>query len=169
MLKSESLGTAEPTAANAETRASRSRLVAGTVDEVWETLAAFDQIGGWAKGVDHVSAASAVTQGPGAARRVKVGPITVVETVTVWEPRKRLEYSITGLPPLARHVTNSWQLQPAVGGTQVTLTSIVLPRSHIVGKLAAAALCRGLARVSDKLLAGLAEYHAARKSSSKLT
>ena len=71
-----------PTATNSETRVSRSRLVAGTVDEVWGTLAAFDQIGNWAKVVDRASAASMVTQGPGTARRVKAGPITVVETVT---------------------------------------------------------------------------------------
>jgi uncharacterized protein YndB with AHSA1/START domain len=148
------------------TSISRSRFIGASLDEVWETLAAFDQIGRWAKKVDQASYATAVTHGLGAARKVRAGRITVLETITEWAPPEHLAYSIAGLPPVARRVTNSWQLDQAVGGTRVTLTTIVDPKPRALGRLAATVLRHVLARTSVQLLDGLAEYWRARASPS---
>ena len=162
-LNAESAAHATP----AESTLSCSRVVGAPPDKVWQELAALDQIDRWAKGVDHAAFTTTITQGPGAVRRVTMGLITVIETVTAWGPPRHLAYTIEGLPTfLVRRVTNSWQLEPAGEGTRVTLTTLIVARPHRVGRLAAAVLRRVMAGVSDKLLGGLADYFAAPASSS---
>ena len=141
-------------------RVTRSRLVGAAPDAVWSTLAAFDQISHWAQNVDHSVRTTTATEGVGAARRVQSGRLALLETITEWAPPARLAYAIIGLPTVVGDVTNSWQLEPAADGTQVTLTSTIDPRRNIVGRLAAVALSRVLAKASDALLAGLSSYHA---------
>jgi len=147
-----------------ETRISRSRLIAAAPEEVWRTLAAFDRISRWAKNVDHASFTTPATDGVGATRRVQAGRVTVLETITEWSPPTRLAYSIAGLPRVVGQVSNSWQLEPAAGGTRATLTSSVDPGPRIAGRIAAAVLARVLARTSVQLLAGLAGYHDGREA-----
>jgi len=158
----ESPRSAEPVASSAPTRrrASRSRLVAAAPSAVWETLAAFDQIGLWAKQVDRASYTTEVTHGLGATRRVQAGILTLFETITAWEPRRELAYSIAGAPPVVRHVTNSWQLDAVAGGTLVTVATVIEPRRSFIGTIAAAVFCRVMTMTSEKLLADLVAYHA---------
>ena len=149
-----------PVAARASLRTSRSRLVNAAPDAVWNTLAAFDEIGRWATQVDRASYTTAVTQGLGATRRVRASLLTLVETVTAWDPQRLLAYSIAGAPPVVRNVTNSWQLDAVPGGTMVTVTTSIEPRRYFIGRLAAAVFCWVMTMTSDKLLADLVVYHA---------
>jgi hypothetical protein len=143
---------------SAQHEVSRSRIVEAVPDYVWSTLAAFEEISSWAKGVDHSAITSAQKQGVGATRRVQAGRVTVLETIVEWSPPTRLAYAIEGLPKVVRGATNSWQLEPADGRTRVTLTSRVDPGSRIGGRIAAAVIARLLGRVSDRLLDGLAAH-----------
>lgn len=137
---------------------SRSRTIAAPPEQVWATLAAFDQISRWASNVDHSSYTTAATDGVGAARRVQVGRTALIETVTEWDPPVALAYSLEGLPPLARSVTNRWVLEADGGGTLATLTTAIDPGPGLKGRIGAKVLGRLLGRASDKMLAGLAAH-----------
>jgi carbon monoxide dehydrogenase subunit G len=128
------------------------RLVPASVDAVWEVLADFGDISRWGTGVDQ---SNLLTEGPvglGTTRRVQVGRNTLRETITTWEPGVKLGYSLVGLPPVVRSVTNTWELAPEGSSTNVTLTSVVQGRpllAHLVaGKLgkASAQLVDGLSK-----------------------
>jgi uncharacterized protein YndB with AHSA1/START domain len=146
---------------------SRSRFIAAAPDEVFATLAAFDQISRWAKNVDHAAYTTTITEGLGATRRVQSGRVTVLETITEWAPPTRMAYSISGLPKIAGQVTNRWELAKVAGGTQATMTTTIEAGSNLLGRLVAAVLGRVLGRVSDQLLDGLAAYHATGGGSAK--
>jgi hypothetical protein len=142
------------------TRIARSRLIGATPEAVWQTLAAFDRIGDWAKSLDHACATTAATAGVGAGRRIQVGRVALLETVTTWSPPQQLAYSIVGLPRVAGQVSNHWTLEAVADGTRATLTTSVDPGARLAGRIAAAVLARVLARASDQLLDGLAQLHA---------
>jgi carbon monoxide dehydrogenase subunit G len=118
---------------------STTRLVQAPVEAVWEALADFGAISRWGTGVDQ---SNLLTEGPiglGTTRRVQVGRNTLRETITTWEPGVKLAYSLVGLPPVVRAVTNTWELVAEGSSTKVTLTSTVKGRpliAHLVaGKL----------------------------------
>jgi len=136
----------------------RSRLVPAPPDQVWATLAAFDQISRWAANVDHSAYTTAATEGLGIARRVQAGRIAVIETVIEWERPTRLAYTLDGLPPLARSVVNRWALEPAPGGTTATLTTVVEPLSGPRGRVGTKILGAILTRAADAMLTGLAAH-----------
>jgi hypothetical protein len=125
---------------------------------VWRTLAAFDELSRWGKGIDHSSYTTALKQGVGATRRVQSGRSTVLERIVEWSPPTGFAYAIEGLPKLVRGVINGWELQPEGDGTRVTLTSRIDPGERIAERVAAAVVARVLARISDRLLDGLAEH-----------
>ena len=143
---------------SAQREISRTRIVEAAPEYVWSTLAAFEEISSWAKGVDHSAITSAQKQGVGATRRVQAGRVTVLETIIEWSPPTRLAYAIEGLPKVVRGATNSWLLEPCDTRTRVTLTSRVDPGPRIGGRIAAVVIARALGRVSDRLLDGLAEH-----------
>jgi hypothetical protein len=90
----------------------------------------------------------------------------VLETVTVWEPDAVLSYTISGLPPVIRSVSNSWSLvatdvpgaSVTGAGTEVTLTTTVEPGPLPPHKLAARVAGRTLSTASDQMLGGLAVF-----------
>lgn len=137
---------------------SRSRRLEPPPEQVWAALAAFDQISRWAPDVDHSSFTTAVTSGVGAARRVQVGRMALLETVTEWDPPVCLAYSLEGLPPFARAVTNRWVLEAVGEGTQATLTTVIEPGPGPKGRIGARVLGRLLGRASDSMLDGLAGH-----------
>lgn len=121
-------------------------------------LADFGAIAAWAPGVDHSCVLRTDPDGPlGTTRRVQVGRLTLVETITEFTSPRALAYDIAGLPRQLRHVSNRWTLQPAGTGTEVTLTSRVDLGAGPLRTLVARVLCRILARSSDSMLAGLAK------------
>ncbi len=131
-------------------------------DAVWTVLADFGAIAEWAPNVDHSSPMTDPSTGVGAARRVQVGRLTLVERVVAWEPPTSLAYELEGLPPVVSGATNTWTIEPAAGGSTVTLTTRVEPGPRPPHRLAAKLVARKLAGASDELLAGL-EHHVYRK------
>ena len=129
-----------------------------TPDEVWDVLARFDRLATWAHGVDHSSALTSPGEGVGAARRVQVGRMVLVERITVWDPPRALAYDLEGLPPVIGGASNRWDLRPDGTGTTVTLTATVDPGAKPVGRLAARLVERRLTQANAGLLADLATH-----------
>lgn len=135
--------------------ATRSALVAAPPAAVWAKLAAFDQLSSWVDEVDHSAFTTMVVDGVGAARRVQVGRIVVIETITVWKPEADLAYTVDGLPRFLGAITNRWHLAPAGGGTLVSVTSVIDPGRDLTGRITARLLAPVLAHASGRMLRGL--------------
>lgn len=137
---------------------SRSRTVMAPAQAIWDVLADFGALSSWADGVDH----SCVLQhGPdggavGTTRRVQVGPNTLVERITEFDPPTTLAYDIEGLPTRLRKVANRWTLRPVGAQTAVALISTVEVGTGRPARMAEWVALRVLAKQSDALLAGLA-------------
>lgn len=144
------------------TEIQRERTIAAPVGDIWNVLADFGSISGWADNVDHSCVLHTGRNGQpvGTARRVQVKRDALVERITEFEPSRALAYDVEGLPRRLRRVSNRWTLAPAgvaqAGETRVTLTSTVEIGPRPTHKLAERILCRFLARQSDTMLAGLA-------------
>jgi uncharacterized protein YndB with AHSA1/START domain len=137
----------------------RTRTIAAAPHDIWDVLADFGAISSWADNIDH---SCILVHGPdgapvGTTRRVQVGRDTFVETITEFDPPHTIAYDIDGLPKRLRRVTNRWTLRPAGDTTTVViLTSTIEIGPGRVQKLAERALCRLLARQSDRMLESLA-------------
>ncbi|MEM8621708.1 MAG: SRPBCC family protein [Actinomycetota bacterium] len=129
--------------------------IARPSDEVWAALAAFDDISNWAPNVDHSCLTTEQADGVGAIRRVQVGRNAMLEEIVEWQPGRELAYSITGLPPVVRSVTNKWCIDSSGANSRVSLTSIIdagpRPPQQLVGRI----LGRVLAKASRDMLGGL--------------
>ena len=125
---------------------------------VWAVLADYAAIATWASNVDHSCLLSEQLEGVGAVRRIQSGRTTVVETVGQWEPGVSLGYSITGLPPVIKSVTNTWALTPLPGGTHVTLTTDVEAGARPPQRGIAKLVSGRLAQTSDEMLEGLRDH-----------
>jgi carbon monoxide dehydrogenase subunit G len=125
---------------------------------VWEVLADFGSIHDWLPGVDHACVLSTDPGGPvGTTRRVQMGRMTLVETITECDAPTTLAYEIAGLPPWVRRLENRWTVRPAgPGTTTVTVTTTVDLGPGRVRALAARLVSLVLAKSSDTMLAGLA-------------
>jgi uncharacterized protein YndB with AHSA1/START domain len=136
---------------------SRSRTITAPPQAIWDVLADFGSLSSWADDVDHSSILRHGEHGPLATtRRVQMGRNTFVEQIIDFDPPATLAYGISGLPARVHTAVNRWTLTPRNAATVVTLTSTIGidagPLSRPVEKVA----CRGMARQSDRLLAGLA-------------
>jgi carbon monoxide dehydrogenase subunit G len=140
------------------TTVERTTTILVTPHDVWAVLADFGSINGWAPNVDHSCLLSDQDSGIGTKRRIQTGRTTIVETVIAWDPGVMLSYAITGLPPVIRSVTNTWRLEPAGGGTKVTLTSEIDAGPRPPQKLIAKAVARKLGAASDQMLNGIAAH-----------
>jgi carbon monoxide dehydrogenase subunit G len=137
---------------------SRSRPMRAQPQAIWDVLADFDSPSSWAPGIDH---SSLLNHGPdggllGATRRVQIGRNAVVERIKECTPPTTIAYDVEGLPGILGKVANKWTLRPAGDGTEVTLTSTVAMGNNPVARAAEWVILRGIAKASDKLLAGLA-------------
>jgi hypothetical protein len=127
---------------------------------IWDVLADFGALSSWADGVDH---SCVLEHGPdgqpiATARRVQIGRNTLVERIVQFDPETALAYDVAGLPPMLGRLRNRWTLAPAgAHSTAVTLTSTVDIGSRAPQRFAERLICRGLAKQSDALLAGLAK------------
>lgn len=122
---------------------------------VWAELADFHAISRWAPNVDHSCLTNSTTSGVGMTRRIQTGRTTVLETVIDWEPGCQLAYSIIGLPPVIRSVTNTWRLAQLGDTTEVRVTSTIDAGSRPPQKLVAVVVGRALAKASRQMLEGL--------------
>ncbi|MFF8512852.1 SRPBCC family protein [Streptomyces sp. NPDC015492] len=136
----------------------RTELLPVPVADVWRTLAAFGDISSWAPNVSHSRLIDDATAGRGSTRRVQVGRISLLETVTEWEPPYRLAYRVEGLPPWLGRITNEWRLDAEADRTRVTIITTVRARGPLPTPLQAI-VGRRLAVASEQLLAGLGTHH----------
>lgn len=129
--------------------------IARSTADVWAVLADFGAISRWAPNVDHSCLTTITAGGVGSTRRIQTGRNALLETVTDWEPERRLVYTISGLPAVIRSVTNTWQLDPDGDTTDVSLTSTVDAGSRPPQLLVARIVGRVLAKASREMLSGL--------------
>lgn len=137
---------------------SRRRTLRADPQTVWNLLADFGNIHNWLPGVDHSCMLNTRADGPiGTARRVQMGRITLVETITEFTPPTALAYDIAGLPRWLRRFNNHWSLRPDGSETAVTLTTTVDLGPGRIRGLAARLACLVLAKLSSNtMLAALA-------------
>jgi carbon monoxide dehydrogenase subunit G len=119
---------------------------------VWDVLADFGNLSRWARNVDHSSLVTTQHRGVGAARRIQMGRVVLIERVVEWETGASLAYAVEGLP-IVRGVVNGWTLETAGGTTKVSLTSRI-DSNPVVGWVVGRVLSRDL----RKLLDGLKSY-----------
>jgi len=141
----------------------RTALIDAPADDVWAVLADFDSISEWADFVDHSCLMSEQTEGAGMARRIQMGRIAIIETITDWEPGAMFSYAITGLPPVVGSVINSWRLGASGDSTMVSLTTEIDAGARPPRRLVAGVVGRRLGRSSDAMLAGLSTHLASKK------
>lgn len=142
----------------------RAALINHDANDIWNLLSAFGDISSWAPNVDHSCVVSERTDGVGAVRRIQTGRATVLETVVDWDEGERLSYSISGLPPVVRSVTNTWTLEPNEVGTNVKLSTLVEPGPRPPHRLIANVVGRRLGSASDQMLGGMVAYLNGRSS-----
>jgi len=138
---------------------SRSRTITAPPQAIWEVLADFGALSSWSANADH---SCILNHGPdggamGTTRRVQIGRNTLVERIAEFDPPTALAYGIEGLPKQLRNVVNRWTLRPSGGATEVTLTSRVEIGTGPLARAAEWVVCRGMAKESDSMLAGLAK------------
>jgi uncharacterized protein YndB with AHSA1/START domain len=138
---------------------SRTRTITAPPQAIWDVLADFGAISSWASEVDH---SCILNRGPGGemlgtTRRAQMGRNTLVERITVCDPLSAVAYDVEGLPKALGHVANRWTLRPVAHATEVTMTSTVEIGRNPLARAAELFICRGMAKTSDSLLAGLAK------------
>jgi len=136
--------------------------IPASTTDVWAVLADYAGISGWAPNVDHSCLLSEQTEGVGMVRRNQVGRNTVVETVLIYDPVDTLSYSITGLPPVIKSVSNTWHLEAMGEQTTATLTTEIDTGPRPPQKAIAKAVGRTMGAASDQMLAGLTAHFADR-------
>lgn len=139
---------------------SRRRIIEAPAASIWLALADFGAIGTWAPNVSHVEIITTQSSGEGATRRIKAGPVVLLERVVDWQPEHVLAYEISGLPKTVGRVENRWELRGIENAhsTEVCLTSTVEAPSGPAHQVLAKIATKVLANVSKQLLAGLAAY-----------
>ncbi len=136
---------------------SRSRTIASPLHEIWDVLADFGSLSSWADDIDHSCILRHGSDGPlGTTRRLQMGRNTFLEHIIDFDPPVTLAYRIEGLPPRVRTAVNRWTLTPKESATLVTLTSTLDVDTGPLSGAVEWVACRGLAKQSDRLLAGLA-------------
>jgi len=135
----------------------RTRTIAADPQAVWDTLADFGSISGWADNIDHSCILNRRDEPLGTTRRVQIGRNALLETITEFDALRALAYDVDGLPRRVRRFTNRWSLRSSGNGTVVVLTSTVHIGSGPMQTLAEHAVCHFQARQSDIMLAGLAQ------------
>jgi uncharacterized protein YndB with AHSA1/START domain len=138
-------------------QAVRQRTVAAAPAEVFAVLADFGDIAEWARFIQHSCLLTEQAVGVGTSRRVQMPQQTLVETVTVWDEPRRLEYTIGGLPAIVGSVANAWTLTPTATGTTVELTTRIEtgrpPHKRVIAKK----VLERMTMASELMLTGLAE------------
>ncbi len=137
----------------------RTRTIAATPHDVWNVLADFGAISTWVDRIDHSSILvhGATGLSIGTTRRIQIGRNTVIERIVDLDPPHTVAYAVEGLPRMLGNITNRWSLRPDAESTAVTLTSTIEIGSRRIQQIAERVMCRGIARESDSLLAGLAQ------------
>ena len=137
----------------------RTTTISAFAETIWATLVDFAAISAWASNVDHSCLMSERTEGVGMVRRIQTDGSTIIETVERWEPAVALGYRISGLPPVIKSLTNTWNLVES-GSTAAPITRVVLTTEIDAGprppqRLIAKAVGKRLGSASEQMLNGL--------------
>ena len=97
------------------------------------------------------------SEGLGTCRRIQTGNSSVTEHVTRWEHARFLAYEIRGLPPIFKHVLNTWSLEPSETGVQLSLTIDILPSSQPATPIAGLA-CLIFRRINSQMLKDIKNF-----------
>jgi hypothetical protein len=124
--------------------------IGASTDAVWATLADFGGLARWAPMIDHSRLVTEGAIGVGSVRRVQVGRQAVLEEIVDWQPATALTYRITGLPPIIRRATTTWELMPGADGCRIRVGSAV-EGPPAISQL----VTRRLERTDSKLLQAL--------------
>ena len=128
-----------------------------SLDEAWEVLGSFESISDWANNVSHSCLLSEQSEGLGTCRRIQTGNSSVTEHVTRWEYARVLAYEIRGLPPIFKHVSNTWSLEPSETGVQLSLTIDILPIRQPATPIAGLA-CLIFRRINSQMLKDIKNF-----------
>lgn len=135
----------------------RTRVIAAAPTDVWDVLADFGSVSSWIEGADHSCILVRQAQPVGTSRRVQMGRNTLVETITEFDPPRRIAYDVTGLPRLVRRMNTAWTLRDLNDGrTHVTLVATIEIGSDPVRRLAERVMCHALGRQYAAILDDLA-------------
>ena len=133
----------------------QSRELTSSPQEIWAVLSDFAAISRWASNVDHACLMSEQTSGRGMVRRIQSSRNVVIETVTTWQPEKTLAYTIEGLPPVIKSLTNTWTLKKITQGTKVTLITRIDAGPRPPQILIAKAVGKKMSQAAEQMLSGL--------------
>ena len=131
-------------------------------EDVWAILADFPSISMWVPMIQHSCLITQATSGVGAARRVQIAQQALIETVTVWEPQRRLAYTIEGMPPIVGIATTTWTLQPSPKGTRVTISTEIPSSRNPAKRFAAAKALERMSLAARLMTTGLRQEAATR-------
>ena len=131
-------------------------------EDVWAILADFPAISMWVPMIQHSCLITQETSGVGAARRVQIAQQALIETVTVWEPQRRLAYTIEGMPPIVGIATTTWTLQPSAKGTRVTISTEIPSSRNPAKRFAAAKALERMSLAARLMTTGLRQEAATR-------
>ncbi len=139
----------------------RTRRIAASPAAIWEVLADFGSLSDWASIASESHLVGDQTEGVGMVRKAKGRGITLVETITEWEPGTAMTYTVEGLP-FVRGAQQRWTFSPATdgdGGTEVTLTNQLDPGDRVIRKFLTHAVLKRVSKgVAKKLLSSLDDH-----------
>jgi uncharacterized membrane protein len=107
------------------------------VNQVWRTLAEFDDVSTWSHAVTKAHCSSPNDQGVGAERVCEVAGLgTLVEQVVYWKEGETLAYEISGISSIVTSAECSWHLERKHRDpTTLTITMILETRFGAIGAL----------------------------------
>jgi hypothetical protein len=123
------------------------------VDDVWRTLAKFDDVSTWSHAVTKAHFSSSRERGVGAERVCEVSGLgTLIEQVVHWTEGETLAYEISGMPSIVRSAECSWHVERK-NHFQTTLTVVMV----IETRLGAIGALMGKSALAPQLGAALGE------------
>ena len=139
------------------------RRVAVSAQTVWDALADFAGISGWAPNVDHSCLLRGIgdeqVAGEGLTRRIQTGRTTLRERVVIWDEPRTLAYELRGLPAVVSRAVNTWSLVASgPGDTTITLTSGVDVGPRPPQRLVANVIARVMLRADEQMIDGLVTH-----------
>ena len=101
------------------------------VDDVWRTLANFDDVSTWSHAVTKADFSSAKERGVGAERVCEVSGLgTLIEQVVHWTEGETLAYEISGMPSIVKSAECSWHVERK-NHFQTTLTVMMIIETRL--------------------------------------
>jgi uncharacterized protein YndB with AHSA1/START domain len=137
----------------------RTRETRHSVEDVWETLAAFNKVEDWHPLVASSPGTPRPEFGVGASRVCTFNDGTSVhETVTAVDPGRSVSIDVSKMSMPLKEMHAQFSVSPRAGGTAVTMALEFQPKFGPMGTLMAHMMMKPMmTKMVDKVLAGLDE------------